>query len=79
MIISTSGDGHPSITIEIGDMLINSEPDTRFGSMITWQRIKDDVIDWCKEHVGVGRFQVNGFTISFLDESDRFHFVMRWR
>lgn len=76
MKIATSKDGHPAIEFDFPSKLYATEPG-EFG--ITWWRPKDEVVQWLRENIPEGRFQLNGSMIVFLDEHDRFHFMMRWR
>lgn len=78
MILEKSADGHPAITFDVPHKLYQTMPGRPYYS-VTWYKLRQEVIDWLKGNVGEGRFQINGGTIVFLEDDDRFHFVMRWR
>ncbi len=75
----TSDDGHPALAFELPHKLYTYTPDSQGRTWLTWFELKPEVSEWLKAHIAVGRYQLLGDRIVFLDDSDRFHFRMRWR
>lgn len=76
MKMEKSKDGHPAVTFEFPNDMYEPEQG-EYG--LIWHRLKAEVARWLKDNIPEGRYQINGGQIIFLDEQDRFHFVMRWR